>query len=428
MYSYIVNKSEFNGKITIPPSKSETLRAILFASLAEKKCQIHNFLISNDSESMIQAFRHLGAKIEIQENKLEIIGLDGNINKADDVINAGNSGIVLRFCTAIAALSKYPIVITGDDSIRHQRPMKPLIEALKQANVKVISTKNDGFAPLIIQGEMKSGTLTLNGEDSQPVSALLIAASFVKGETEIFVTNPGEKPWIDMTLSWLDRLSIPYENNNYSHYKLKGNNKIESFDFHVPGDLSSAAFPIAAALITQSELMIENVDMNSNQGDKALIYLFQKMGAHIEIDEKKRSIFVRKSFLKGLEVDINDFVDSVTILAVVACFAEGETKILNCSIARNKECNRLFAITTELKKMGANIEETEDGLIVRQSSLNGAIVSSHKDHRMCMSLAVAAFGASSETTILDTDCVKKTYPNFLNAFQSIGAHIKQKEI
>lgn len=427
MSKYIVNKTSLRGEITIPSSKSHTLRAILFGALGKGKSLVEQYLPSNDTFAMIEACRLLGAKCIVEPKQIEINGNGGSINYAEDVINAGNSGIVLRFCSAIGALSKNPIVVTGDHSIRYQRPIKPLLEGLSQLGVSASSMRGDGYAPVIIQGPMKPGKAIIEGADSQPVSAMLIASAFARGQTEIHVRNPGEKPWIETTLDWFDRLGIRYHNNSFEHYKTDGSAEYDGFQYSVSGDLSSAAFPIAAALITHSELTLKNINMDDSQGDKELINVFQKMGAKLDIDQEKKILHVRKSpQLFGIKVDINNFIDSITILAVVACFAEGETHIKNAAIAKQKECNRIHCIATELRKMGADILELEDGLIIKNSKLKGISLNSHHDHRMAMSLAVAAMAAEGESCISDIECVGKTFPTFVRDFSALGANIREE--
>ncbi len=414
------------GGISVPASKSHTLRALLFGALGRGKSRINRYLPSSDTHAMIEACRLFGAALDVSPHHIDIEGISGKVDHTEDVINAGNSGIVLRFCTAIGALAKKPVVITGDYSIRHQRPMKPLLGGLAQLGVSTASMRGDGYAPVIIQGPIKPGRALLNGEDSQPVSALLIASAFAEGPVELEVQNPGEKPWISLTLDWFDKLSIPYENRAFERYRLLGNSRIEGFEYTVPGDFSSAAFPIAAALITQSELTVHNIDMNDSQGDKELLRVFQKMGGAIEIDEENKTVHVKKGGpLRGLEVDINAFIDAITILAVVSCYAEGETRIVNAAVAKQKECNRIRCIAEELRKMGADITETEEGLCIRKSSLKGAHVHSHHDHRMAMSLAVAALGAEGETIVDSVECVSKTFPTFKRDFNALGADIEE---
>jgi len=426
MTQYLVKKALLKGDIVIPASKSHTLRSILFGSLGKGKSVIHHYLPSTDTQAMIEACRLFGATLDVSSERIDILGINGKIDQAEDVINAGNSGIVLRFCSAIGALSKHPVVITGDHSIRHQRPMKPLLDGLSQLGVSTTSMRGDGYAPVIIQGPITSGKALIYGEDSQPVSAMLIASAFAEGPIEIDVKNPGEKPWIALTLDWFDRLGISYENHEFKQYRLPGNSRYDGFEYDVPGDFSSAAFPIAAALITQSNITLKNIDMSDSQGDKELIRVFQRMGGIIEIDEHSKTIHVKKgSVLTGVQIDINDFVDGITILAVVACFAEGETRIHNAAIAKQKECNRIQCIATELRKMGAAIIETEDGLLIRKSSLKGTRVNSYHDHRMVMSLAVAAMGAEGETCISSVECVSKTFPTFMRDLNALGADIER---
>ena len=425
MASFMVKKSSLTGEVWVPPSKSHTLRAVLFASLAKGKSFIHNHLHSPDAEAMINACRLFGADIQVDSNKISVSGLNGKIDHAEDVINAGNSGIVLRFCTAVGALSEHPIVVTGDHSVRHLRLVEPLLEGLKQLGVKVNTMRGDGYAPVIVQGPLRGGKAVVMGQDSQPISGLLIASAFSESPTEIIVKNAGEKPWVALTLNWFERLGIVCENHAFERYVISGGQIIEGFDYSIPGDLSSASFPIAAALVTDCELTIKNVDLSEPQGDKELIYTFQRMGANIEIDHANKAVIVKRgSQLKGIEVDINAFVDAITILAVVACYAEGKTLIKNAAVAKQKECNRIAATASELRKMGAIVEELEDGLMVEKSSLIGTKVYSHADHRMAMSLSVAALGAKGETQISDVECISKTFPTFLNCFQSIGADMQ----
>lgn len=426
MSQFIVKKSKLRGTIKIPPSKSHTLRALLFAAMAEGKSIIREYLPSTDSYAMIEGIKQLGAKVELFPSHVEITGIAGKLGPFEDVVHAGNSGIVLRFLSALAALSEHPFVITGDHSIRHQRPMKPLAIALRSLGASVTSLRGDDFAPLIIKGPLTHTKTKLNGQDSQPVSALLIAAAFKSSSTQITVHNPGELPWIDMTLGWFRKLGIKYENDNYTSYEMFGKASYAGFDYTVPGDFSSAAFPLSAAIITDSPLILENLDMDDAQGDKELITILQKMGANIEIDASNKRLLVHPGAnLKGVKVDINNFVDAVTILATIACYAEGETTINGAAVARNKECNRLSAITSELRKMKGNISETPDGLIINRSTLQGAEVHSHQDHRMAMSLAVGALGAEGITRINSSECVAKTYPTFLKEFQSLGANIHE---
>lgn len=429
MKTLIVKQSQLSGEIVVPSSKSQTHRAILLGSLAKGRSIVQNPLNSSDSQAMIQACRHLGAKIDAHDDYLEIQGVAGRIVGAEDVIHAHNSGIILRFMAAIAALGSEPIIITGDHSIRNQRPMQTMLDSLTQLGAKATSARGNGFAPIIIQGPLKPGRCKIaNGADSQNVSSLLLAAAFLDGKLELEVNQPGEKPWINLTLDWLKRLQVPFENHHYEKYIVQGVGSYSGFEYTVPGDWSSAAFPIAAALITQSELTLKNLTTYDLQGDKKILDIFKKMGAEIIIDDREKSLRVcRGQQLQGVTVDINDCIDAVTILAVVACYAEGETHLINAAVARQKECDRLACIAAELKKMGANIQETWDGLIIKGGAvLKAASVFSRGDHRMAMALAVAGMGTEGETHIQNMDCIAKTYPNFIKDFHHVGANINEQ--
>lgn len=418
-----VCKSTLSGDITPPPSKSQSMRAILFASMASGTSRLGNLLDSPDVLAMINACRQIGAVIERDGNNLLVQGVNGKPNAANDVIDAGNSGQVLRFIAAISALSSHYTVITGDHSIRTNRPLQPLIDGLNQLDCFCVATKEDGFAPVIVKGPLQGGSCSIDGSDSQPVSGLLMAAAFAPNETTLRVSNPGEKPWVELTLHWFDKFGIKYQNENFENYTVAGNQQIDGFDYTVASDFSSMAYPIAAALITKSSLTINHVDMQDAQGDKQLIDVLIKMGADIQY--RDNTLVVNGDCdLNGIKVNINDFIDSVTILAVIACFAKGRTTITGASIARSKECNRLQAICTELTKMGANIHETEDGLIIEESSLTAATVDSYNDHRMVLSLAVASLALSQKTTITNTKCINKSYPGFVKDMRALGCNIE----
>lgn len=374
--------------------------------------------------AMVSACRQLGAVIKQQGNTYVITGVNGKPKTPDDIIDAGNSGQVLRYIAYIAGLQDQYIVITGDASIRHNRPVQPIIEALAQLNMVCESMRGDAYAPLIIKGPFKGNSTTLSGEDSQPVTGLLIASAFREETTTIKVRNAGEKPWIELTLSWLDRLHIPYYHQDFTKYQITGKANVPAFNYRVPSDLSSLAYPLVAALVTQSEITIDDVDMTEPQGDKAIVEVLKDMGANISINGQNKTLTIHKTDrLYGRTIDINDFIDCITILAVVGCFALGRTTITGASIARMKESDRITAIAQELRKMGAIIEERPDGLVIENARLHAATVDSHYDHRIAMSLAVAALAAEGKTVIRDIDCVQKSFPNFVDTMSSLGAGI-----
>lgn len=419
-----ISPSSLAGKVFIPPSKSHTMRALIFGSLGEGKTVIHHYLQSPDVFSMIEALRAFGAEIEVKNTTIEINGLNGQLQACNQVIDAGNSGQVLRFIGSLSALLPSYTVITGDHSIRHSRPIQPLLSALAQLKAFAVSIGQDGRAPVFIQGPMQIGNATLCGEDSQPVSGLLIATSFLDGTTHLTIKNPGETPWIDLTLAWLRRMGGQISHQNYEHYTITGPLRYKGFKTAIPGDFSSSAFPLIAALITQSALTVENIDMKEIQGDKKIIPLLTQMGACFDIDTLKKTVTVCKGgHLTGMTIDANEIIDAIPILAVLGCFASGKTEIINAAIARKKESDRLHAITLELRKMGAQIEEMPDGLVITPAPLQGAFLNSHNDHRIAMALIVAALAASGDSCLEGAECIAKSYPSFISDFQKIGARI-----
>jgi 3-phosphoshikimate 1-carboxyvinyltransferase len=425
MPSFNVQPSFLAGNLTVPPSKSHTLRAIFFAALAKGTSYIEHFLHSPDTTAMIEAVRLFGAEVTIHENGLEICGFSGKPKPPGDVIQCGNSGQVLRFIGALAGLLPYYTILTGDPSIRQNRPIQPLLEGLNQLGAFAVSSLDNGYAPVIIKGPLTKPNAMVDGEDSQPISGLLMAGAFAPYPIELHVKNPGEKPWIDLTLHWFQKLGIPYQCSDYSYYRMEGNAQVNGFTYRVPGDFSTAAFPIAAALITNSQLTLHNLHMNDCQGDKALIPLLQKMGARFVMDEKKHTLTVQSGTkLQGIKVDINDFVDALPILAVLGCFAEGRTEIFNAAIARKKESDRIHLMAKELKKMGARIEEKPDGLVIDNAQLCGAELNTYHDHRLALALTTAAFAAKTPSKILGVECIAKTYLRFYEDFKAIGARIE----
>ncbi|NGX58217.1 MAG: 3-phosphoshikimate 1-carboxyvinyltransferase [Chlamydiae bacterium] len=419
MTKFRVHPSTLNGQIEVPPSKSQSLRAILFASLAQGKSAITQVLSSPDVQAMIESCQSLGAQIHEDHGNLDIVGIAGKLPNTSLKFDAGNSGILLRFLSAVAACGHQPITISGDRSLC-QRPMNDLVKAYQVAGVDVTFHNKPGFAPLSVQGPITGGSVTLDGADSQPVSALLIAGSLCSQKLEIHVKNPGEKPWVDVTLQWLRKLGVNIDHDSYHHYTVQSNEIWQGFSYKVPGDWSTAAFPIAAAFVTNSSIKIENVDFQDSQGDKRIVTILEHMGADI----KSLEISPNQT-LQGIEVDINDCIDVLPILSVIACTAKGKTRIKNASVAKTKECDRIACVTQELQKMGAKICEHNDGVEIEGTPLHGANLNSHGDHRMAMALVVAALGASSPSTIENIDCIAKTYPRFFEDFVGVGAHIER---
>ena len=375
---------------------------------------------------MIEACRQFGACIQfIAEGELIIKGVAGKLSiKPGCCIESGNSGQVLRYITAIMATQPHEVTVTGDDSICSNRPISPYLDSFNELGVKCESIYNNGYAPVKVCGPVTSREITVDGSDSQIVTGLCIAATLLEGDTVINVINPGETPWVDVTLSWLKQLGVSYQQRGYSQFVITGK-VIDAFDYSVPADFSSAAFPVAAAMLTRSPVTVMGLNWDDVQGDKQLFYELEKVCDGLSIDGDTGKVHVNNQFsMHGCKLDINHYIDSVTILAVLATQASGPVEITNAAIARKKECDRITAITNELSKMGAQITSRSDGLIVYPGSLEGGHVESHGDHRIAMSLSVAGLIAKRQTIINNTECVNKSYPGFVETMKRLGADIK----
>ncbi len=406
--------SKPSGLLQIPPSKSQSIRALLFASFAQGKSKLSALLDSPDVLAMQKACALLGARFYSHENLLEVEGNALNI-KSTKEIAAGNSGQILRFLAAMASLSPACIHFTGDESIQKRRPVEALLEGLSAFSVKVEKAK-----PFSIQGPAKPGMTFIDGSDSQPVSALLFLASRLPGQSIIHVKNPGEKPWIDLTLSWLRRFGVNYHNENYQRYLVEGKEQLPAFDYRVPGDYSSALFPIVLALISGKKFSLEGLDPNDCQGDGQLLPLLSSMGASLKWQGACLEVEGGEP-LEGRSIDVNPFIDALPALAVLACFCKGKTTLYNAKIARKKESDRLFAMSKELRKMGAKIEEREDSLTIYPRRLHGAKLDGQQDHRIALALSLAALNASSASELLSPLVVAKSYPSFFSDLEALGA-------
>lgn len=410
-----------SGEITIPPSKSHTIRAVIIASLAQGRSKLLNPLFSEDTKSAIQACENLGAKIEQKSDSLIIEGFGSSPDKPSAVIDMLNSGTSTNLIMGILAGLGIEAEITGDASLQ-TRPVKSLAAALETLGCKIDFTEDNGCPPLKISGRIKGGKVTLDAsKSSQYVSSLLIACPLAKHDTEIFVENPTELPYIEMTVKWLDEQNIKYERDGFNYFKISGNQNYKSFEKSIPADWSSAAFPICAAAITKSDVLIKGIDINDVQGDKAIIEYLKDMGANIRVEEN--GIRIKGGKLQGKELDINATPDALPALSVMGCLAEGETKLVNVAQARVKETDRIKVMADELKKMGALIEELPDGLIIKKSRLEGTKLSGHHDHRVVMALSIAAMASDNESIIDTAEAVSVTYPDYVKTMCNLGANI-----
>lgn len=417
-----VRKSKLKGSLSIPPSKSQTMRALLFGAAGQGTSRVEGFLKSTDTERMISALKKFGAHFSLSEECLTIEGTEGLWQAADDVVDVGNSGIMLRFLAAIAVNAPGYTVLTGDASIRTMRNMQELLSGLAQLGGLAYSTRENGLAPVIFKGPLTKRKAKVHGIDSQPVSSLMIAAALQKGTFRIDVDEMGEIPWVELTAAWLKRAGAEVAIRG-SSIAIEMHRPFNSFDYRIGGDISSAAFPAAAALITGTEVELRGLQKDDGQGDIRFFQIIEAMGAKVKWSSCGTTLKVAAGDLKGIEVDINDCIDSIAALSVIACYSRGKTVIRNAAAARFKECDRIGVLKSELKKMGARIETKEDGLVIEGGAMQGAVLSSHHDHRMAMAFIAAGLGAEGETVIQEHSCIEKTYARFPEDLRQMGADL-----
>ncbi|HHW32128.1 MAG TPA: 3-phosphoshikimate 1-carboxyvinyltransferase [Clostridiaceae bacterium] len=416
-----VRKSSVSGRIRVPGSKSHTIRALFIASLSKGQSEIVHPLISNDALSAVKVCEALGATIEKTEDRFIVRGFGGKPITPENIIDVGNSGTTLRFGVVTAALGDGYSVFTGDEQIR-RRPMASLIEAMNNLGSPTFSTRGNGMCPVVVKGRIKGGTTSLRSVTSQYLSSILINAPLFERDTELVLTELNEIPYVEMTMWWLDRQGIRYKNNNFKEFFIEGNQSYKPFSVTIPGDFSSATFFMVMAAISEGEITIDNLDITDPQGDKTVLSILEDMGSNVSIH--KDFVVVQGNGLKGREIDMNSIPDALPALAVAACFAEGETRLVNVPQARLKETDRINVMYKELKKMGADVEELPDGLIIRQSRLKGCEVKGHGDHRIVMALAVAGLNAEGETIIDTAEAINVTFPDFVELVKSCGGEIE----
>jgi len=407
------------GVLIIPASKSHTIRAVAIATLAEGTSILKNPLMSDDAQSAVKASIEMGAKIELGTDWI-VHGTGGILRKTCKFIHVGNSGTSLRIFTALCALGDHPITFDGDKSIR-QRPMLPLLAALEKLGVRIIKTA-ESKCPITIQGPVRGGSTVVNGVSSQFLTALLLATPLAAEDTEVVVENLNEKPYVEITLDWLRKMNIRFEQRELDWFRIYGKQKYKAFERVIPADFSTATFPLCAAAITGSEILIKGLDFTDHQGDKEVFQYFEKMGVRFRHTSEGVRVYGGK--LRGIDIDMNNTPDALPAMAVAGCFASGITRLLNVPQARLKECDRIAATAKELRKMGACVDELADGLVIHQSELQGTNLHGYDDHRMVMALAIAGLAAGGVTRVDTAESARVTYPSFVEDMKKLGASIE----
>ncbi|MCX7046379.1 MAG: 3-phosphoshikimate 1-carboxyvinyltransferase [Candidatus Sumerlaeota bacterium] len=421
----ITPKPILRGAVDIPASKSHTVRAAVFSTLAEGRSVVHNPLDSLDARAAIAAGQALGARFDVQPDKWIVEGVGrAGLKPPENVMDVMNSGTTLYIFMAAAALVDGWTVLTGDDQIR-RRPAGALLNALNNLGAQAFSTRGNGCCPLCIRGPMRGGRTSIEAVTSQWVSAILINAPLAAGQTILDVPLLNEAPYVRMTMNWLDAFGIRYEAApDLSRFVIPGGQKYPPFERRVAADFSSATFFFGAGAVLDADITLRGLDMNDPQGDKAVVDYLRAMGA--EIDTNGPEIRVRRANLKGADLDLNATPDALPMMAVVGALAEGTTRLLNVPQARVKETDRITVMREELTRMGARIEELPDGLVIHGGKLKGAKVHGHADHRVVMALSVAGMAAQGETEIATAEAAAVTVPQFTALMSALGAVIKSE--
>lgn len=411
-----------SGRIAVPGSKSHTIRAVAAALLGGSRCEIHSPLISEDTVSAFNAAVALGAAGERgDDNMWHLTGTNGDHGTAARNIDMGNSGTSLRIMSAAAALGRAETTFDGDASLR-TRIMQGELSALAALGAKTASS--NGYAPLTVSGPLRGGYTKVDGTTSQYLSALLMALPLAENDSVLELDFLNESDYVRITLDWLKRCGITVKySDDLLHFEIPGGQHYQPFSRVIPADFSTAAFPLGAGVICGGDVKIANLDFTDLQGDKRVFDFVKQMGGTV-IDNGS-SVTVKRSHLHGGTFDLNATPDALPLMAVLGCYAGGETALVNVPQARLKETDRIRCMCSELQKMGADVTELADGMIIRGGRpLHGAAVKSYSDHRIAMSLTVAALGASGETLIADGSCSAVTYPDFAADFRRLGAVIE----
>lgn len=416
----MVEGAPLRGTVDIPGSKSHTIRAVAIAALAKGTSIIEAPLESSDGRAAFYAYRAMGVPIEAVNGTWRVEGIGGEFVTPGDIIDVGNSGTTMLIALGSAALLRDGMsVLTGDEQVR-RRPVGPLEGALNDLGAKVRSTRGNGCPPVVVEGRIKGGRCTIEAKTSQYITSLLINGPLADGDIDLDVPLLYEKPYVGITLDWLQRhgVSVSYA-EDYSAFHIPAGQQYQPVHRRIPGDFSSATFFLAAGALQDNEIFSRGLDMSDSQGDKAVVEYLKAMGAEVTLEEA--GIQVRAKALNGTEIDLNATPDALPMMAVLACFAKGTTRLVNVPQARLKETDRIATMRLELEKLGAHIEELDDGLVIHESALQPAVVEGHGDHRIVMSLAIAGSMLPGTTTINGYEAVNVTYPGFLDAMQRLGA-------
>jgi len=412
-----------SGEVNVPGSKSLSNRALLLAALAEGETELTNLLDSEDIEHMLNALTKLGINYRLSEDKTQCVvqGNGGAFNVAEPLeLFLGNAGTAMRpLCAALAA-SNVDTVLTGEPRME-ERPIGDLVDALREAQADVTYLKNEGYPPLQIKGKtLNGGEMSVDGSvSSQFLTALLMAAPLFSGDVTIRIKGElVSKPYIDITLDTMAKFGVSVDNDNYQTFTVSGDAKyVTPGKFMVEGDASSASYFLAAGAIKGGTVRVTGIGQNSIQGDIRFADVLEAMGAKVVWNDEY--VEVTGAPLKGVNMDMNHIPDAAMTIATTALFAEGPTTMTNIYNWRVKETDRLAAMSAELQKLGAKVEEGHDYITVWPTdSLKHAEIDTYNDHRIAMCFSLVAL-SDTPVTINDPGCTRKTFPDYFTRFKTL---------
>ncbi|MCW3173713.1 3-phosphoshikimate 1-carboxyvinyltransferase [Shewanella subflava] len=418
--------AKMNGEINIPGSKSISNRALLLATLARGTTTLTNLLDSDDIRYMLASLKQLGVKFELSENNTvcQVQGLAGVLNSVTpQTLFLGNAGTAMRPLCAALTLGQGQFTLTGEPRME-ERPIGDLVDALQQLGAAITYLKNPGFPPLTINATgLNGGDVEIAGDlSSQFLTALLMVAPLAKDTVNIVIKGElVSKPYIDITIALMKQFGVEVINHNYARFEIvSGQEYVSPGKVLVEGDASSASYFLAAGAICGGEVKVTGVGKLSIQGDVKFADALAAMGAEIEWGDD--FIIARQSSLTAIDMDMNHIPDAAMTIATAALFAKGTTSLRNIYNWRIKETDRLAAMATELRKVGATVEEGRDYItITPPETINTAAIDTYNDHRMAMCFSLVAF-ADCGITINDPDCTSKTFPTYFDEFQRLSTH------
>lgn len=404
-----------NGTVNLPGSKSVSNRALLLAALAKGTTRLTNLLDSDDVKHMLNALTALGVNYTLSSDRTlcEVTGNAGPLHASQPLsLFLGNAGTAMRPLAAALCLGQHDIELTGEPRMK-ERPIGHLVDALRQGGATIEYLENENYPPLRLRGGFTGGEVSVDGSvSSQFLTALLMTAPLAQQDTCITIKGDlVSKPYIDITLNLMQCFGVEVENQNYQRFLIKGQQQYQSpGDYLVEGDASSASYFLAAAAIKGGTVRVTGIGRQSVQGDIRFADVLEKMGATIEWGDDYIACTAGK--LQAIDMDMNHIPDAAMTIATTALFAEGTTRLRNIYNWRVKETDRLSAMATELRKVGAEVEEGHDYIRIKPpATLIHADIGTYNDHRMAMCFSLVAL-SDTPVTILDPGCTAKTFPDY----------------